>query len=66
MSNYMHLVGSEEVSRAASSMREAAHEIQHAASAIDTALHQHRVFLEQWLAEFREVVQATQKEPGDE
>lgn len=45
----IHLIGSEDVSRAASSMREAASTMQSAASNIAYSLEQHQRFLDDWL-----------------
>lgn len=56
MTNYVHLIGAEDVRAAGSAMREAAHEMKNAASAITEALYQHQRFMEQWLAEFKEAM----------
>lgn len=50
MAEYVHLVGAEEVSRAASSMRAAADDMIRAASSISEALDRHQSFLTEWLA----------------
>lgn len=65
MADYMTLVGAEDVGRAASSMREAAHEMSQAAASIEHSLFQQRQFMEQWLAEFRDVMQAVQEGKDD-
>lgn len=49
MAEYVHLVGAEDVSRAASSMRSAADEMHRAADQITFALEQHQQFLTNWL-----------------
>lgn len=49
MAEYVHLVGAEDVSRAASSMRSAADDMQRAASSISHSLEQHQMFLNDWL-----------------
>lgn len=50
MAEYVHLVGAEEVSRAAASMRNAAEEMQRAATNIEATLDQHHRFLDDWLS----------------
>lgn len=50
MAEYVHLVGAEEVSRAASSMRGAADDMIRAASSISEALDRHQSFLTEWLS----------------
>lgn len=47
--NSMHLIGAEEVSRAACTMRDAASEMSRAASSIHDAFYQHQQFLNDWL-----------------
>jgi len=49
MAEHMHLIGAEQVQSAANTMRSAAETMSRAASAISDALHQHRLFLEDWL-----------------
>lgn len=49
MAEYVTLLGAEEVSRAASSMMQAAAEMARAASSIEHSLTQHRQFLDDWL-----------------
>lgn len=49
MSNYVTLVGAEEVQRAASRMAAASEEMQRAASTISFALEQHQRSLDDWL-----------------
>lgn len=63
MSNYVTLLGAEDVQRAASRMSEAAHEMQSAASTTDyavtklaQAIEQHEAFLNDWLERFAAVV----------
>lgn len=50
MTEYVHLIGAEEVGRAAGSMRVASDEMQRAASNIEDALRRHQIFLDDWLA----------------
>ena len=52
MSEYVTLVGAEQVQSAASAIRNAAEEMQRAASTIDSALQQHRIFMDEWLSRF--------------
>lgn len=49
---YVQLMGAEEVSRAASTMREAAQEMSRAAGNIQAAMHEQRVWMDEWLARF--------------
>ena len=56
MSNYVTLVGAEDVSRAASTMRSAADTMVSAASTIDFAHQQQRQFLDDWLMRFEQVL----------
>lgn len=46
---YVHLIGAEEVQRAGYTMREAAAEMNRAASHISESLYQQRVFMEEWI-----------------
>lgn len=57
MAEYMHLVGAEDVSRAASTMSSAASEISGAARSIDWSMEQQRRFMDDWLQRFEEVVE---------
>lgn len=50
MTEYVHLVGAEDVSRAAYTMRDAASEMSRAASSINHVLEQHQYFLNDWLS----------------
>lgn len=45
----VHLIGAEDVSRAASTMRSAADDMRSAAGSIDSALERHQRFLDDWL-----------------
>lgn len=56
MSQYMTLLGSEQVQSAANSMRNAAEEMNRAANTIDTALQQHRIFMDEWLSRLESVL----------
>ena len=50
MTEYVHLIGAEDVLKAGASMREAAQEMQRAASSIEDTMFRHRQFLEDWAA----------------
>lgn len=52
MSEYIHLVGAEQVQSAANTMRSAADEMKSAASSIDYALTAHQRFMDDWLQRF--------------
>lgn len=56
MSNYVTLIGSEEVSRAGYTMRDAAHEMNGAAGRIEYALEQHQRFMDDWLTRLSETL----------
>lgn len=56
MTEFVHLIGTEEVSKAAYTMRDAAHEMRSAAGTISDALRQHRQFMDDWLARFEQIV----------
>jgi len=62
VSNYVTLLGAEDVLRAASSMSSAASEMQRAASSIDMALTQHRQWMDDWLMRFEQAIDKL-KEP---
>lgn len=52
MSNYVTLLGAEEVSRAGSAMQEAASTMSSAAENIAFALERHQRFMDDWLMRF--------------
>lgn len=56
MSNYVTLVGAEEVGSAGRSMRSAADEMRAAANQIEESLSRHRAFLDDWLTRFDAVL----------
>lgn len=56
MSDYVTLLGSEQVQNAGRSMQEAAHEMTRAASTIDGALREHRQFMETWLQTLEQIL----------
>ena len=49
MSNYITLLGAEQVQNAAYSIKEAANTMTRAADCIDGALQRNRIFLDEWL-----------------
>lgn len=53
---YVHLVGAEEVSSAALTMRAAGHEMSQTASYIDEILRRHQQFLDDWLQRLSDVL----------
>ena len=58
MSEYIHLVGSEEVMRAGHQMERAAHAMNHAVSQIADALVRHERFMTEWLDRLESVLSA--------
>jgi len=56
MSNYVTLVGAEQVQSAASTMRSAADEMQRAAQNIEGSFERHQRFLDDWLQRFEQVL----------
>jgi len=56
MSDFIHLMGAEDVSRAGSAMRQAAEEMRSTASMIEDSLQRHRIFLDEWLFRFEEAM----------
>lgn len=59
MSNYITLMGAEDVSRAGSRMASAAEQMSRAAGSIDDALQRHQQFLDDWLMRFEAVMEKT-------
>ena len=57
MAEYMTLLGSEAVSRAAGEMTRAAQEMQTAASWTEESLFRHRQFLDDWLLRFEQALE---------
>ncbi len=49
MSNYVTLIGAEDVVRAGSAMRDAAQQMQSASNSIDNSLAMHQRFLDDWI-----------------
>ncbi len=57
MADYITLLGAEEVSRAASSMRDAAETMSRAASNFDYSIQANQRFMDDWLARFEAAVE---------
>ena len=62
MSDYMHLIGADEVSRAGHTMTNAADSMRSAAAVIDTALERHRAVMDDWLQRLEEILERDRKE----
>lgn len=56
MTGYVTLIGSEDVSRAGYTMRDAAHEMNAAAGRIEYALEQHQRFMDDWIIRLTETL----------
>lgn len=54
--NNVVLIGADDVSRAGSTMREAAREMNSAASSLSFTLEQHQRFLDDWLMRFENIM----------
>lgn len=61
MSEYITLLGAEEVASAARSMSSAADRMRDAASEFDSAMARHRDFLDDWLARFEKIVDSASR-----
>lgn len=59
MADYVTLLGSEEVSRAGYSMRDAAQTMNSAASQMQSAFEQHQRFMDDWLIRLQEVLESS-------
>jgi Sec-independent protein translocase protein TatA len=57
MTEYMHLIGAEDVRAAGRAMNEAASEMQRAMSYMDSALQQHQRFMDDWLMRFQQTME---------
>jgi hypothetical protein len=65
MSDSVYLVGAENVRQAASTMRSAAEDMNRAATSIQEAFSQHERFLTDWLADFKQALDASGKKRED-
>ncbi len=61
MTEFMHLVGSEDISRAGSSIIHAAEQINNAASIINESTNRLQLFLNDWLFRLEEVLRENNK-----
>lgn len=57
MADYVTLMGAEQVSNAAHTMKSAAHEMQNAAGSIAHAFDMHHRWMEDWLQQFQQIVE---------
>lgn len=66
MSEYMHLIGAEQVQSAANVMRAAADEMSRAATSIEYTMQQHQRFMEDWLQRLEAAAEriSTRQEPS--
>ena len=62
MTEFIHLIGTEDVQRAGNNMRAAAEEMTRAANTIDEALRQHQGFMNEWIDRVEAVFQKTMKD----
>lgn len=56
MTEFVHLIGAEDVRSAGSAMRVAAEEMNRAAASIDESLRIHRLFLDDWLFRLQDII----------
>ena len=56
MAEYIHLIGAEDVRRASNQIQNAASDMIRAASAFENSLHQHMLFMEEWLGRLETVL----------
>jgi len=64
-SEYMTLIGTEQVQSAAVTMRSAAEQMSRAASAMEDSFFKHQRFMDDWLERFASVLAEHGKEPSD-
>ena len=57
--DFITLMGSDDVQRAGHNIMDAAEDMQRAANTIQESLANHQRFLDQWLADYRDIVQPT-------
>ena len=62
MAEYITLMGAEQVSSAGHTMRSAAEQMGRAASEMDSALHRHQQFLDDWLQRFERILEIDREE----
>ena len=56
MTEYVHLIGVEQVQSAANQMNHAAEKMQQAASSFEYAMERQRMFMETWLQQFEQIL----------
>jgi len=56
MTEFIHLIGADDVRAAGSAMRSAAADMNRAAASIDESLSRHHNFLEEWLCRFETII----------
>ena len=61
MTEYVHLIGAEDVRSAGSAMRAAAEDMKRAAASIEESLHRHRMFLDDWLFRLENMIEKGDK-----
>jgi Sec-independent protein translocase protein TatA len=66
MTEYIYLVGAEDVKNAGHNMQSAAGTMRQAASSIDCSLELQQRFLDEWLARFEAALREQHKEAPDE
>jgi hypothetical protein len=66
MTEYIHLIGAEDVRCAGSSISSAAADMQRAANQISEALDLHQRFMDIWLCQFRQAIEKLTKEKNDD
>jgi len=59
MTDFIHLIGAEDVSNAGRNISSAASDMQRAAGSIDETFRNFQNFLEEWLIDFKEIVEKT-------
>ena len=63
MSEYIHLIGAEDVQRAGNTISQAASDMQRAASSFDSSIHDLKMFLmNEFLPELRDIMEAKDNE----
>ena len=60
MTEFVHLIGSEDIKKAGSSMCNSALEMNKAAASLEDSLHRHRLFLDNWLFRLEEILRSNQ------
>ena len=66
MTEYIHLIGTEDIARAGHNMQSAAGEMAGAASSIEDSMGRHRQFMDDWLDRLEQVLKQNNTQGGDE